>query len=452
MSPDGSAVVSRPLDAPIELGLLPFTARIGTDGRLRIGGCDVEELADEFGTPLFVYDERHLRARCRDYARYFGGPANVAYASKAFLCLAMARLVGDERINLDVATGGELHVAVHAGFPAERMVLHGNNKSFAELKRALEVGVGRVVVDSLDELVRLDGLGQRGLGPVDVLIRVNPGIDADTHAHLATASDDSKFGFPIRTGAAMEAATWAEQSTAVNLVGLHMHLGSQLAGPGHTDQMRQACEVVAAFAAEVQAGTGAPMREICLGGGLGVRYVSDDEAPGLNAFSAELTAAFESAFSALEFDPLPRLTVEPGRSIAATAGVTLYRVGTIKEAVTRTYVAVDGGMSDNVRPTAYGARYEAFIPARANARRPLTVAVAGKHCEQGDVLVESAQMPDDLAVGDVLCTPVTGAYGMAMASNYNKVPRPAVVFAMNGKARLVVRRETLDDLVRHDEV
>ncbi len=447
-----NADATRPLDAPIDLGLLPFTARVDGNGRLRIGGCDVEQLADEFGTPLFVYDERHLRARCRDYARHFGGAANVAYASKAFLCMAMVHLVHEEGMNLDVASGGELHVALHAGFPSERIVLHGNNKSFPELKRALEAGVGRIVVDSLDELVRLDGLGQRGLGPVDVLIRVNPGIDAATHAHLATASDESKFGFPISTGAALEAARWAEQSSAVNLVGLHLHLGSQLAGAGQSLQMREACERLAVFAAEVQTSTGARLHEMCLGGGLGVSYVTGDAPLALNAFAASLRDEFRIAFEAAAIDPLPRLTVEPGRSIAATAGVTLYRVGTIKEAVTRTYVAVDGGMSDNVRPTAYGARYEAFVPARANARRPLTVAVAGKHCEQGDVLVESAQLPDDLAIGDVLCTPVTGAYGMAMASNYNKVPRPAVVFVMNGSARLVVRRETLDDLVRHDQV
>ena len=435
--------------APIDLGLLPFTARLDAGGRLLGGGVDVAGLADEFGTPLFVYDERHLRARCRDWARFMGGPSNVAYASKAFLCRAMARLVDEEGLALDVSTAGELHAALLAGFPAPRLVFHGNNKSYAELKRALEVGVGRIVVDSFDELVRLDGLGQRGFGPARVLVRLNPGIDAATHAHLATGTEDSKFGFSLATGAAADACRWAHESEHVELVGLHAHIGSQIHDPDH---YASACRAIAQLAARLRAEHGAVIDELNLGGGLGVRYRSPDRPPPLNQFATGLREAALAACAEAGLSPVPRIVVEPGRSIAATGGMTLYRVGTIKEIPgVRTYVAVDGGMSDNIRTVAYGAGYEAFLPAQAGAARPLAVAVAGKHCEQGDVIVPDARLPEAVAVGDVLCTPVTGAYGYAMASNYNKVPRPAVVFVSDGKARVVVRRETLDDLVRLDE-
>jgi diaminopimelate decarboxylase len=436
-------------DAPIDLGLLPFTARLDATGRLLLGGLDVAGLADEFGTPLFVYDERHLRARCRDWARFLGGPANVAYASKAFLCRAMARLVDEEGLALDVSTAGELHAALLAGFPATRLVFHGNNKSYAELKRALEAGVGRIVVDSFDELVRLDGLGERGFGPARVLVRLNPGIDAGTHAHLATGAADSKFGFSIASGAAADACRWAHESPHIQLVGLHAHIGSQIHDPASYEA---SCRAMAGLAAQLQADHGARIDELNLGGGLGVRYLAADRPPSLNVFATGLRDAATKACEEAELSPPPRIVVEPGRSIAATGGITLYRIGTIKEIPgVRTYVAVDGGMSDNIRTVAYGAAYEAFLPAQAGSARPLAVAVAGKHCEQGDVIVPDAQLPAEVAVGDVLCTPVTGAYGYAMASNYNKVPRPAVVFVADGRARVVVRRESLDDLVRLDE-
>jgi diaminopimelate decarboxylase len=435
--------------APIDLGLLPFTARLDATGRLLLGGLDVAGLADEFGTPLFVYDERHLRARCRDWARFLGGPGNVAYASKAFLCRAMARLIDEEGLALDVSTAGELHAALLAGFPAPRLIFHGNNKSYAELKRALEAGVGRIVVDSFDELVRLDGLGERGFGPARVLIRLNPGIDAGTHAHLTTAAEDSKFGFSVASGAAADACRWAHESQHLELVGLHAHIGSQIHDPA---SYSAACRVLAELAARLRAEHGAMLDELNLGGGLGVRYRAFDRPPMLNRFATSLREAAVKACEEAGVSPMPRIVVEPGRSIAATGGITLYRIGTIKEIPdVRTYVAVDGGMSDNIRTVAYGAAYEAFLPAQAGAARPLAVAVAGKHCEQGDVIVPDAHLPEAVAVGDVLCTPVTGAYGYAMASNYNKVPRPAVVFVSDGRARVVVRRESLDDLVRLDE-
>ncbi len=436
--------------APIDLGLLPFTARLDESGRLLLGGLDVAGLADEFGTPLFVYDERHLRARCRDWARFLGGPANVAYASKAFLCRAMARLVDEEGLALDVSTAGELHAALLAGFPATRLVFHGNNKSYAELKRALEVGVGRIVVDSFDELVRLDGLGERGFGPAGVLVRLNPGVDAGTHAHLATGAADSKFGFSIVSGAAADACRWVHESRHMDLVGLHAHIGSQIHDPA---SYAASCRAMAELAAQLQADHGALARRV--EPGRGPRRALPIDGPPTVAERVRHAASGEAAVKACEdagLSPLPRIVVEPGRSIAATGGITLYRIGTIKEIPgVRTYVAVDGGMSDNIRTVAYGAAYEAFLPAQAGAARPLEVAVAGKHCEQGDVIVPDAHLPEAVAVGDVLCTPVTGAYGYAMASNYNKVPRPAVVFVADGRARVVVRRETLDDLVRLDE-
>jgi diaminopimelate decarboxylase len=436
--------------APIDLRLLPRSATVDAGGRLIVGGCDLEQLAQVFGTPLYVYDESELRARCGEYAAGFGAES-VAYAGKAFLCTAMARLVADEGLALDVATGGERYVAERAGFPAERTVFHGNDKSAAELRDALDAGVGRIVVDSSDELDRIEGLVANGHPMPKVLIRVTPGVEAHTHEYIATGADDSKFGFTVATGAARDAAVRAAKSEAMELAGLHCHIGSQIL---LLEPFARAAAVVAELAASVQRVTGQPIDEIDLGGGLGVAYTAaDDDAPSIAKFAASVRASYQDACAAAGLDPVPRLTVEAGRSIAATAGITLYTVGTIKEIPgVHTYAAVDGGMSDNPRPAMYGARYEAFVPARVEAPRPWTVTVAGKHCEQGDLLVPDAQVPSDLAVGDVLATPVTGAYGHAMASNYNLLPRPAVVFLRDGHARLVVRRESYDDLCARDVI
>ncbi len=414
--------------------LLPDTAVVGGDGRLAVGGVDLCELAAEWGTPLFVYDEAHLRARCREALAAFG--PGVAYAGKAFLCLAMARLVAEEGLGLDVATGGELHCALAAGFPPERLVLHGNNKSLAELGRARELGI-RVVVDSFDELDRLDRLHADDPGPpLPVAVRVTPGVEAHTHAYVQTGQVDSKFGFGLAGGAAAEAVARVRASPAMHLAGLHAHIGSQVFVVG---SFEKAIAVLAPFTAE------AGVEELCIGGGLGVPYVAGEEAPTIGAWAAGLRAAAEAAGLAV------RITAEPGRAIAAAAGVTLYTVGTVKRIPeVRTYVAVDGGMSDNPRPVLYGSGYEAFLARSVDAPRPLVAHVVGKHCESGDVVVRGARLPADTAVGDVLCTPVTGAYGHAMASNYNKVPRPAVVFVADGSARVAVRRESLEDLLRLD--
>lgn len=418
---------------PFPFRLLPDSAEV-VDGHLWIGGCDLIELAAEFGTPVFVYDEQHLRDRCREAVAVFGD--GVAYATKAFLCGAMARLAHEEGMHLDVATGGEMHVALHAGVPADRLVLHGNNKSTAELRGAVEAGVGRIVVDSFDELDRLDRLApQTGVVP-KVLLRLTPGVKAETHDYIATGHDDSKFGFTVSTGAAAAAIERARRSDAVELVGVHAHIGSQVF-------------VVASFAkaAAVVAEVAAPydLAELSVGGGLGVPYVADERAPSITEWgTAVLDACAAAGVTA-------RVSAEPGRSIVAAAAVTLYEVGTVKRLPgIRTYVSVDGGMSDNPRPVLYGSGYEAFLPRAIAADRRQTVTIVGKHCESGDVLVRDAAVPDDLAVGDILGTAVTGAYGHSMGSNYNKVLRPPVVFAAHGDARLVVRRETFDDLTRLD--
>jgi diaminopimelate decarboxylase len=419
---------------PVPPGLLPDTAEIRPDGSLAVGGCDLAELADEFGTPLFVYDEAHLRARCREAVDVFGD--GVAYAAKAFLCRAMARLAHEEGMHLDVATGGELHIARAAGVPAGRLVLHGNNKSEAELVRARDEGVGRIVVDSFDEIDRLERLHAADGRRPKVLVRATPGVEAHTHEFIRTGQVDSKFGFGVASGDLAEAVERCRKAPAVDLVGIHMHIGSQVFV---ADFFHQALDVVAPLLRDLA------LDEVCVGGGLGVAYVTGEAAPSITEWGRTILDAWSA--SGIE----SRLTAEPGRSIAAQAAVTLYRVGTIKDVPgIRTYVSVDGGMSDNPRPVLYGSGYEAFLPRATDARRPRTVTVVGKHCESGDVLVRDAQVPADLAVGDVLATPVTGAYGHAMGSNYNKVPRPAVVFVRDGDARLVVRRETDDDLLRLD--
>ncbi|MGZ8785815.1 MAG: diaminopimelate decarboxylase [Acidimicrobiia bacterium] len=419
--------------SPLPHYLLSETSAI-TGGRLSIGGCDTLGLAAQFGTPLFVYDEEHLRARCREAVATFGD--GVAYATKAFLCKAMASLAHEEGLHLDVATGGELWVALRAGIPAERLVLHGNNKSPVELGMALEAGVGRIVVDSFDELNRLEEMVAGPGPPVRVLIRITPGVEAHTHEFVSTGHDDTKFGFTVSTGAADRAIEQAQASPVLDLAGLHAHIGSQVFRlPSFEDAARVVARVAAPY--------GLP--ELSLGGGLGVPYVEGESSPSIAQWGHAIIAACRDE------GVTGRVTAEPGRAIVATAALTLYTVGTIKDIPgTRTYVAVDGGMSDNPRPVLYGSGYEAFLPRAADAPRPRPVRVVGKHCESGDVLVRDAWVPNDLAVGDVLATPVTGAYGHSMGSNYNKVLRPAVVFCRDGDARLVVRRETYDDLLNTD--
>lgn len=418
---------------PIPAHLLPDTAR-SVDGRLHVGGVDVIKLAAEHGTPLFVYDEAHLRARCREAVEAFGDGA--AYATKAFLSQAMARLAWEEGMQLDVATGGELHVALAAGVPGDRLIMHGNNKSESELMAALDAEVGRIVVDSFDELDRIERIAAEKRIKPPVLIRVNPGVEAHTHEYLQTGVTDSKFGFGIFSGDAAAAMARARTSPAMSLVGVHAHIGSQVFA---VESFRRAIEALAPFLAEHDLG------EISIGGGLGVAYVTGEVAPTITEWAATIKSACRS--QGIEANIL----AEPGRAIVAGAAITVYTVGTIKPIDSiRTYVAVDGGMSDNPRPVLYGSGYEAFLPRAVTADRDRVVRIVGKHCEAGDVIVAEAAIPAETRVGDILCTPVTGAYGHSMGSNYNMVLRPPVVFVADGKARLVVRRETHDDLTRRD--
>ena len=426
--------MSAPTNSPLPFHLLPDTATVDDHGRLSIGGCDVADLAERHGTPLFVYDEAHIRARCREAVSVLGDGAT--YASKAFLCRAVARLVHEEGMRIDVATGGELQVVLAAGVPAERTVLHGNNKSLDELRLALTAGVGRIVVDSDDELDRIESLVASGLPVPRVLLRINPGIEVHTHEHVRTGNLDSKFGFPLPTGQADDALARARASAAVDLVGLHMHIGSQVFS---VDNFLEGLRAVAPFVVD------ADLPELVVGGGLGVAYVEGEAAPTITEWVTAVVDGCRAAGITAE------IGVEPGRAVVGAAAVTLYTVGTVKFIPgVRTYVSVDGGMSDNPRPVLYGSGYETFLPRAATSRREMPIRLVGKHCESGDLLVRDGRVPADLAVGDVIATPVTGAYGHSMGSNYNKVLRPAVVFVADGVDRLVVRRETVEDLLATD--
>ncbi len=419
---------------PIARHLLPDNASIDAAGDLSIAGVSVRDVAARFGTPVFIYDEDHLRARCHEAVSAFG-PDAVVYASKAFLCTAMARLVHDEGLLIDVATGGELFVALNAGVPAGRCVLHGNNKSTEELRMAMDAGVRHIVVDSFDELARIESLVAAGLPIPRVQLRITPGVYVHTHEYISTGQDDSKFGFNLGNGDAARAIEVA-RSSKMDFVGVHCHIGSNVFA---VENFTHAARLMVDLANDVGA------EEVTFGGGLGVAYVGEERAPTITEWSRHLL----DAASGLRRPT--KVFVEPGRSIVASAAITVYTVGTMKDIPgVRTYVSVDGGMSDNPRPVLYGSGYEAFVPTRANAERTKSVRVVGKHCESGDILISETQVPADLVVGDLLATPVTGAYGHSMGSNYNKVTRPPVVFARAGDARLVVRRETYEDLVRAD--
>ena len=419
----------------IDSQLLPRTATVNDAGVLSIGGVTVAAMAEKFGTPLYVYDEEHLRNRCREAVAAFGKD-RVIYATKAFLCGAMARLANEEGLLLDVATGGELFAALHAGVPGERCVLHGNNKSVEELRAAITARVQHIVVDSFDELDRIEKLHSEGLPAPRVQLRITPGVHVDTHDYVATGQDDSKFGFNLNNGDAMRAIQRAQSSAAVELVGIHCHIGSNVLSVAN---FADACAVMVNLFLSVD------LPELTLGGGLGVAYTNGETAPSMSEWADVL----KRATSAIPVEK--KVFVEPGRSIVATAGLTVYEVGTVKsiEGI-RTYISVDGGMSDNPRPMMYGSAYEAFDPARTSADRTEHVRIVGKHCESGDIVIHDALVAPNVHPGDLLVTPVTGAYGHSMASNYNKVPRPAVVFVANGAAREVVRRETYEDLVRFD--
>lgn len=424
----------------------------GDDGQVRIAGVPVGELADHYGTPLFVIDEADFRSRCREMADAFGGGRNVHYAAKAFLCSEIARWVADEGLSLDVASGGELAVALHAGFPAERIALHGNNKSVDELTAAVKAGIGYVVLDSLTEIDRLDAVaGEAGLLQ-NVMVRVTVGVEAHTHEFIATAHEDQKFGLSLASGAAMEAVRRVFAAENLRLVGLHSHIGSQIFDVGGFElAARRVIGLMRDIVAEFGVDRTAQIETVDLGGGLGISYLPQDDPPPVADLAAKLDAivATESAAVGL---PRPRLVVEPGRAIAGPGTITLYQVGTVKDVAVsgtahRRYISVDGGMSDNIRTSLYGAQYDVRLVSRTSSAPPVLARIVGKHCESGDIVVREAWVPDDVTPGDLLGVAATGAYCYSMSSRYNLVGRPAVVAVRDGESRLVLRRETVDDLL-----
>jgi diaminopimelate decarboxylase len=416
----------------------PAGSRVNESGHLEIAGCDVVELAERFGTPSYIYAEDDIRRRAEEYLRAFAERTDafeVIYASKSLPCTAAYRLMREAGLSVDVASGGELHMALAAGFDPALIHMHGNNKTERELRYAFESGVGHLILDSFDEIELADRLLDR---PQKVLIRVTPGIKPSTHDYVQTGQLDSKFGFGLADRLAERAAERVRESKNLKLVGLHAHIGSQIF---ELEPYVKAIEVIADFCDSVDL----QPELLNVGGGLGIAYLDTDEPPPIDDYVDVKVRGVQRVF-----DPAPTILVEPGRSLVGNAGVTAYRVGTVKEIPgVRTYVAVDGGMSDNMRPMLYGARYEAVIADRA-ADVPETLAtIAGMHCESGDVLVRDTELAAP-RVGDVLVTPATGAYGYAMANNYNGVPRPPVIFCRDGEARVVVRRETWDDLLARD--
>ncbi|HEY3414342.1 MAG TPA: diaminopimelate decarboxylase [Armatimonadota bacterium] len=422
------------------------------NGHLEIGGCDAVALAAEFGTPLYVLDEDAVRGQMRDYVRSFNElyPTTVAYAGKAFLTTAMARIVEQEGLNLDVASGGELYTALKAGFPAERLVFHGNNKSDAELAMGLDANVGCFVLDNFHELERLADLAAQRGAVARVMIRCTPGIDPHTHRLIRTGQEDTKFGLSVKDGAALEAARRICGAPSLTLEGFHCHLGSNLMdASSHVE----ALDVMARFVAETQRELGVEVGRLDLGGGLGVRYLPEHAPISVKEFAAKVVGALVESLDRYGAGR-PHLELEPGRSIVAEAGTTLYTVGAVKEVSIpeapgkRIYVDIDGGMSDNPRPQLYEARYHAFLADAAGSPADTTVTIAGKHCET-DILIWNVVMPRPKP-GDLLAVQTTGAYNYAMASNYNRLTRPAVVLVKDGRADVIVRRESLDDLVRND--
>jgi diaminopimelate decarboxylase len=424
----------------------PITSRHNAAGHLEVGGVDMLDLVARFGTPVLVYDETTIRDQCRRYLAAFREHTDdfeVCYASKAFSSLAVNQLVLEEGLSIDVSSGGEYHVAKAAGFPAEKIFFHGNNKTRAELEFALAGGVGFVVVDSFQELALLDEVvAQRGERQ-KILLRITPGVEAHTHSYIETGNVDSKFGFGLGDGVALEAIREGMAAPHLDLVGLHAHIGSQIF---QLDAFRKAIKILVQLIGQAHASFGFDCRYLNIGGGLGIRYTAEDTPAPISEYATVKVEGVREEMAALGL-PMPRVLIEPGRSIVGKAGVTAYTVGTIKVIPgVRTYLSVDGGMSDNIRPMMYDAHYEAMLANKADEPATTKVTVAGKHCESGDVLIHDALVATPQA-GDVLVMPGTGAYCFAMASNYNGSPRPAVLLVNEGSARVIIERETYADLL-----
>ncbi|HSS41755.1 MAG TPA: diaminopimelate decarboxylase [Solirubrobacterales bacterium] len=422
-------------DSIVDSAVFPQGSRVDAEGHLEVAGCDLVELAEEHGTPAYFYAEDDMRARARAYREAFERHTDeyeVLFASKSLPCTAAYRLFAEEGLSVDVASGGELHMALRAGFDPDRIHMHGNNKSDEEILFAARAGIRHLILDSFDEIERCERLLDE---PQKVLIRVTPGIKPSTHDYITTGQLDSKFGFGLEDGLAARAVERVLASEKLELAGLHAHIGSQIF---ELEPYTLAIRALGDLAGEW-------CRVVNVGGGLGVAYTHEDEPPSIEAYVDVKVRGVAEVFGSGV-----RILVEPGRSLVANAGLTAYRVGTVKEIPgVRTYVAVDGGMSDNLRPMLYGSKYEALIADRAAAPAETLVTIAGMHCESGDVIVRDTLLAEP-AVGDVLVTPATGAYGYAMANNYNGVPRPPVVFCRDGESRVVVRRETYEDLTARD--
>jgi len=436
---------------PDDLGALhPGVWPIGAERRngvLQLAGHDVRDLATRHGTPAYLCVEDDFRARCREYRDAFGADADIYYAGKAFLCRAVARWLADEGLSLDVSTGGELAVALAAGFPASRILMHGNNKSPAELRAAVEARVGRIVLDSDMEIARLAAVAADAGVRQQVYVRVTVGVEAHTHEFIATAHEDQKFGFSLAAGAALEAARRVLMLPSLELVGLHSHIGSQIFD---TAGFEVAAHRVVGLLATIRDTLDVTLPELDLGGGLGIAYTAADDPTPVADVAKQLRAIVDRECAAASL-PVPRLAVEPGRAIAGPGTVTLYEVGTVKELDgIRTYVSIDGGMSDNIRTALYDADYTVVLASRDSDAPPMLARIVGKHCEAGDIVVRDAWLPSDLAPGDLLAVAATGAYCRSMASNYNAVPRPPVVAVRPGEDRVIVRRESIDDLLALD--
>ncbi|HEX5494855.1 MAG TPA: diaminopimelate decarboxylase [Mycobacteriales bacterium] len=433
--------------AALDERVWPRGVRRTAEGVVEVAGVDVRDLAAEFGTAVYVCAEDDFRTRCRDFARAFGPDADVHYAAKAFCCLAVLGWVAEEGLGLDVCSGGELAVALRSGFPAGRITMHGNNKSVAELERAVDAGVGHVVLDSFVEIARLAHIAERAGVRQRVLVRATVGVEAHTHEFIATAHEDQKFGFSVASGDAAEAVRRVLKLRSLDLVGVHSHIGSQIFDTaGFEVSARRAVGLMARIRDE----SGVELPVLDLGGGFGIAYTDADDPADIPTMSRQLSAIVRREAAAAGL-PAPRIAVEPGRAIAGPSTFTLYQVGTVKDVDgIRCYVAVDGGMSDNIRTALYDASYTCTLASRTGEGEPMLARVVGRHCESGDIVVRDTWLPADLAPGDLLAVAATGAYCRSMASNYNHVPRPPVVAVRDGTARLVVRRETEDDLMRLD--
>jgi len=430
-----------------KLSLFPLTAGVNDQGHLIIGGCDTVELATEFGTPLYLFDEFSLRSKCTEFREEFGQrhtDTTVIYACKAFLNQALALILNEEGLGLDVVSTGELTIAQSVGFPLDRVYFHGNNKSAEEIRLALEWHIGRIVVDNGHELKMLGEVaGEQGYIP-DILLRISPGVDPHTHKYIATGVVDSKFGFPLAS--AEEAVAQAMSTPSLNLVGLDFHLGSLIF---ETEPYQQAIEFILNLAAKMKQKYGFELKELNIGGGFAIQYTLDSPAPPVSIYAEAITAKIISRCRELKLT-LPRLIVEPGRAVVGQAGVALYKVGVVKDITgVRCYVSVDGGMADNIRPALYGAKYEAVVANKVLEEAAGKVTIAGKFCESGDILVKDINLPP-VSAGDFIAIPDCGAYCLPQATNYNASLKPAVVLVKDGKARLIRRRETFDDLTKYD--